>query len=663
MIRSTFAGFTTAQLGMSASQRALDVTGQNIANINTPGYTRQRLDITSLNTQKGDFYNANSTIKVGFGVEMTRVSQLRDPFLDAQYRSQISKLGTADAHVAGFEQLATIFDESVDEGVRAALNAISSSLSTLSVQAGNKEHDTAVRSNMQVLLNVIREKAVRLQDIRDDMQSGFKSTDISDLNQILENISELNTSIKNSQILGNPALELQDQRNLLLDELGSYLPISVKYRDQMIGPDQTVEVLDVSFTDTSGNKRLLVSDGRFGYFNTDVSDIPVTLNLTDADGETNQLAGMVNRGKEEADKISANSSRINEILDRVSTLNTNIRNIPGDADYDTNLKNIVNERDELLEELKTYLPAAVQYANAEVTVGNETKTVTIANVNFTDTHGTKYELVSDTGHGTFSTSGPLTFTDIQNKNVELKEENDLPVYEEVLGSGTIKGTLDFLNKSGDFDHSDFKGLGYYEKALDSLISTFADMFNTANMKVKDGMDPDGDLDTNYDRNPLFEKVDPDKPFSALNIKIASGWLNGDYGITISNKVINDETGSTADENIMNMIKLLDKAIDFNVKDQYGEDVKFYSGSFHDCFANIENTLGIDTKSENTMLTNHISVLNQTSNSRDGVSGVQLDEEGMNLLHYNQSYNAAARLMTTLDEALDKLINGTGVVGR
>ena len=92
MIRSTFAGFTTAQLGMAASQRALDVTGQNIANINTPGYTRQRLDIASLNTQRGDFYNTSSNIKVGFGVEMTRISQLRDPFLDAHYRCTCSRL-------------------------------------------------------------------------------------------------------------------------------------------------------------------------------------------------------------------------------------------------------------------------------------------------------------------------------------------------------------------------------------------------------------------------------------------------------------------------------------------------------------------------------------------------------------------------------------------
>ena len=48
MMRSTFAGFTTASLALSASHRALEVTGQNIANINTPGYTRQRLDVQSL---------------------------------------------------------------------------------------------------------------------------------------------------------------------------------------------------------------------------------------------------------------------------------------------------------------------------------------------------------------------------------------------------------------------------------------------------------------------------------------------------------------------------------------------------------------------------------------------------------------------------------------
>ena len=340
---------------------------------------------------------------------------------------------------------------------------------------------------------------------------------------------------------------------------------------------------------------------------------------------------------------------------------------------------------------------------------------------------------------------------------------------DILGSGTLKGTLDFLNKSGDFDGSDFKGLGYYEKVLDGLVDTLAKEFNKANVvkdadgnpvrvtlapgeEVKAGYvpavdetgsplysalpgppyfvntgtaaapkyesvyvpatDKDGndlkdsngnliytlnvEIDENttfytptpgsnmdpvtdpavidtilnptpaYEKaNPLFETSDGSTDFTAGNIKIAAGWANGTYGITASNNyvVTDKETGSTANENILMMVKLLEKDITFVAENTAGNDITFYKGSFHDCFANIEATLGIDYKSANTMLANQISVLNETANSRDAVSGVQLDEEGMDLLHYNQSYSAAARFLTTLDEALDKLINGTGVVGR
>ena len=165
--------------------------------------------------------------------------------------------------------------------------------------------------------------------------------------------------------------------------------------------------------------------------------------------------------------------------------------------------------------------------------------------------------------------------------------------------------------------------------------------------------------------PLFETIDGSADFTASNIKIATGWANGTYGIRPSNNYVtlDKEAGTTANENILNMVKLLEKDITFAANNSAGNKITFYKGSFHDCFANIEATLGIDYKSANTMLANQISVLNETANSRDAVSGVQLDEEGMDLLHYNQSYSAAARFLTTLDEALDKLINGTGVVGR
>ncbi len=578
MMRSTFAGFTTAQLAMAASQRSIDVTGQNIANINTEGYTRQRLDIASLNLRNGSFYNSSNSTRVGYGVDMTGISQLRDPFLDAQYRSQIAKLGTTDAQAAGLEKLQVAFDESTTSGIRDAFINLSNALQTLSKDDGyTKENDTVVRSRMQIIVNLLREKAVSLQDIRHDTQENFRDTDIKDLNATLKNIAELNTSIKNSQVLGNPALELMDERNKLLDELGSYLPINVEYKQKKIGEGYSVQVLDVSFTDADGVSHRLISDGRYGQFSTDVSGQPVTLTLTDADGYTNEMT----------DKLT---------------------------------------------------------------------------------------------------------------------------------EGTLKGSLDFMNKSGDFDDSDFKGIGYYEKVLDSLVAKFAKEFNTANestqqiykdtannkeyliyedatnnkfFKSEDGKyyaddgngAPDlaneykGDvkaLNPVYDptkktERPLFEKIDPTKDFSALNIKIATGWMDGSYGITNSNNQVNGVVGSTANENIVNMINMLSKEYAFTAKGtaagNNGADVRFYTGSFYNCFANMEVTLGIDISSASTMLNNQITVLNQTANSRDAISGVQLDEEGMNLLHYNQSYSAAARLMTTLDEMLDKLINGTGVVGR
>ena len=121
---------------------------------------------------------------------------------------------------------------------RGGLRDISSALQKYSEEPGAKEIDTTVRSNMQILLNLFHDNAKRLQDIKDEMTNGFKDNDVADVNQMLKNIAELNKSIKNSQVLGNPALELMDQRNDLLDQLSSYLPISVTYEKEQIAPGQ-----------------------------------------------------------------------------------------------------------------------------------------------------------------------------------------------------------------------------------------------------------------------------------------------------------------------------------------------------------------------------------------------------------------------------------------
>ncbi|MDU3398350.1 MAG: flagellar basal body protein, partial [Clostridiales bacterium] len=86
MVRATFAGFGTALSALQANQKRLDITGQNLANMNTPGYTRQQLQTCSSKyTASPSHYTNNRTLAVGIGVRMDAVTRIRDPYLDIQY--------------------------------------------------------------------------------------------------------------------------------------------------------------------------------------------------------------------------------------------------------------------------------------------------------------------------------------------------------------------------------------------------------------------------------------------------------------------------------------------------------------------------------------------------------------------------------------------------
>lgn len=81
------------------------------------------------------------------------------------------------------------------------------------------------------------------------------------------------------------------------------------------------------------------------------------------------------------------------------------------------------------------------------------------------------------------------------------------------------------------------------------------------------------------------------------------------------------------------------------------------------YTTIIGQLGVDTQNAKRLTENQNTLVNQIKNWRESVSGVNLDEEMVNMIRFQQGYNAAARMVTTIDEMLDKLINGTGVVGR
>lgn len=546
-MRSTFAGFTTAQLAMRASQKALDVTGQNIANINTKGYTRQRLDLISFSTGRGvSKYESSMNVKVGSGVLTTGLSQIRDPFLDIRYRNEVANAGTQDQKLAIMKDLETVFDEVTKNGIQNQISEISTMLQKLSSEVGNSEFDSMVKSSSDVLTKMFNQYAKQLDSIRAEHETNL-DIDIDTINDLLSNIHKLNETIKINHIHGNSALELQDQRNSLIDELSGYMKIEVKYEIEQITDQVSVEVPKISLVGDTGKIPLI--DGNF---KTEISK------ETAADGKTNIKMTM-------PDIITAP--------------------VPPATD-----------------------PVVTPQAPQEIT--------------------------------------------------------------EEITAGTLKGILDMLNKSGEFDAGTetIRGIGYYQKSLDLLASKFAEAFNKANREPIFNADGTPQLDGSgnpvFTEKNLFASSDGTATITAKNIAISQDWNSGQIGITASVKH-NSPTGSN--DNILNMISMLNEKMDYKVSvtDAGGitTEKSLFTGSFQEMFTNTGSMLALDVKSTTALLDNYVTIADEVANMRDNVSAVSLDEEGMNILHYQKSYNAAARLMTALDEALNTIINSMGIVGR
>ena len=156
--------------------------------------------------------------------------------------------------------------------------------------------------------------------------------------------------------------------------------------------------------------------------------------------------------------------------------------------------------------------------------------------------------------------------------------------------------------------------------------------------------------------------------TAANISISESWAGSPSFLQNSFQTLDGKNivGSSDNRNILHIIAQFDGKQEYkptDVVDDAAQKDRFFYGSFEEMFTNVEETLAADVKSTSTMLNNYSVSATQLGVNRESVSGVDLNDEAMNLMQFQKSYSAACRLMTTLDETLDKLINGTGTAGR
>lgn len=226
-MRSTFFGIELMRRAMAASQRAMDVTGHNVANAETPGYSRQRvrLETTTPHTLAGVF-RPQVAGQLGTGVQVVAIERVRDRFLDDQLRATNGWLGRWEAREEMLGQVEAVLQEPSELGLSGYMDRFFAAWQALSTTPEDMGARTAAIQESEALAQAFVMTRERIQAVREDAVTALRS-DLSKINDLADAIVELNIEIARAVVVGDAPNDLLDKRDLLLDELSKLADISV----------------------------------------------------------------------------------------------------------------------------------------------------------------------------------------------------------------------------------------------------------------------------------------------------------------------------------------------------------------------------------------------------------------------------------------------------
>ncbi|MFN8109596.1 MAG: flagellar hook-associated protein FlgK [Thermoleophilia bacterium] len=273
---STFFGLNTALSGLVAQQRALDTTNHNLANVNTEGYSRQRVSTqASLAYAQPALNTAVGKGQLGTGVEVQQYTRLRDQFVDLQYRSQNAAAGQYQARNDALEQLNQVVAEPSDTGITALLGNFWGSWQSLTQAPESASVRESVRSAGEQLATGIKDMRANFVSAQNELTTRI-GADANDVNLLAGQVNELNQSIAKVVAVGQQPNDLQDQRDLLIDKIskignltltpvGTTGALTLAFGGQVLvnGATNTVNnvAVDAAGNVTVGGNAATVSDG------------------------------------------------------------------------------------------------------------------------------------------------------------------------------------------------------------------------------------------------------------------------------------------------------------------------------------------------------------------------------------------------------------------
>src|SRR6476619_1140816 len=231
-------GFSSLGLGaraLSAAQRGMDVTGQNISNANTAGYSRQRIDQVAAGGSVVPALWSRSSNPAD-GVVITGITRIRDEFAEARALSAQGEL----SHMSGVKQtyadIEATFGEPSDNGLHAQLASFWSSWHDVANDPTSDAPRAQMLQQAGTLAGTFNSLSSRMNQQWTDTREQLVAT-VSDVNAMATDVARLNAAIRSAVTAGNPANELSDQRDVLVMKLGQAVGATAT-----AGPDGVVNV-------------------------------------------------------------------------------------------------------------------------------------------------------------------------------------------------------------------------------------------------------------------------------------------------------------------------------------------------------------------------------------------------------------------------------------
>ena len=609
---STFFGLHIGSSALSSFQVATNTTANNIANVKTTGYTRQEATL-----QAKDAINVTARYgSVGTGVTVTSIKQQRDLYYDNKYWENNSCYGRYEQKLYYMEQIQNYFKDngSSVKGFSSVFSQMFSDLDTLRSKPSDKTVRNQFISSAQSLCTYFNQMSDNLSKLQDDCNEEIRNN-VDKINSISEKISLLNKEINQIETgTGVEASSLRDERANLIDSLSKI--VNVSYNE--------TEVQNTNGDNLGGTNFSLYINGE-----------------------------KVVEGKDYRKLICESSKTKNNQTDNDDMYKIYWEDTKMEFSAGGSLKALFEVRDgDNLENFKGKVTKADSYS---LTVEN----ISIDNIkslNLPDKDGkitvNNISYSYDSWEAQEDAQG-----NIKSVTFNLSKDKAIADPEKTVAEGYLLNAGSAINA---------RGIPYYMTQLNEFVRNFSEMFNQIESK---GQNLNGDTPptffeaiTNtakvydFSESEAYSKL-PDGQTATINSS-----SNTYYRMTAANFSVNKD--------VMNDVSLFATSTDYvktdscdivdELKKLQSEKTVYRGDKAESFLETIISNVSVDTEKAETYNKLYSNLEQTIANQRTSVSGVDEDEEALNLVKFQYSYNMASKIISVMNQMLDKLINDTGV---